>query len=86
MSATPSTSDLEKENSLPEPQSEESLGTQAEVKDLGPCKLKVTAEVAADKVAELLDKNYRDLINSLQIPGFRHRKGSPGGVAKRFLS
>ena len=34
---------------------DESLGTQSEVETLGPCKLKVKAEVSLEKVTELLD-------------------------------
>lgn len=67
-----------------EPTEAEGLGTQAEVESLGSCKLKVKAQVAAEKVGELLDKNYRDLISSLDMPGFRRGRVPRSLVEKRY--
>ena len=63
---------------------DDGLGTQAEVESLGSCKLKVKAQVAADKVTELLNKNYRDLISSLELPGFRRGRVPRSLVEKRY--
>ncbi len=82
MTTAPSASDLESANtSNPD---DDSLGTQAEIENLGPCKLKVTAVVSKEKVGELLDKNYKDLISSLSLPGFRRGKVPRQLVEKRY--
>lgn len=89
MTTAPSTPDLEEQEptSGPEegpPDQEEALGTQSEVEVLGPCKLRIKAEVPHEKVTELLDRNYRDLISTLQIPGFRRGKVPRPLVEKRY--
>lgn len=78
--------DTEAENIASEATNEEdeSLGTQSEIERLGSCKLKVKAQVPADKVTELLDKNYRDLISSLELPGFRRGRVPRDLVEKRY--
>jgi trigger factor len=59
---------------------DDSLGTVAEVETLGPCKLRVTARVEAEKVDTRLDKAYDDLIQTVSLPGFRR-----GRVPRRLL-
>lgn len=49
----------------------ESLGTRAEVETLGDCKRRIRAFVPREKVQEELDKNYKELATTVQIPGFR---------------
>lgn len=63
-----------------EKQTDESLGTQSEIEDLGGCKRRVKATVPAAKVVEELDRNYSDLAQTVQIPGFRK-----GRVPRRLL-
>ncbi len=59
---------------------EDSLGTQAEIEELGGCKRRMKATVPSEKVKEELDRNYRDLTKSVRLPGFR-----PGRVPRRLL-
>jgi trigger factor len=63
---------------------DESLGTQSELESLGPCKVRIKAEVSQEKVQELLNRNYKDLISTLQIPGFRRGKVPRRLVEKRY--
>jgi len=61
-------------------ETDDSLGTVADVHDLGPCKRRVIARVGADKVDERLDKAYDELIQTVSLPGFRR-----GRVPRRLL-
>ena len=63
---------------------EETLGTQSTVENVGPCKRKIKAEVPSDKVVEELDRNYRELISSVQIPGFRRGHVPRALLEKRY--
>ncbi len=63
-----------------EDKEEEGLGTVSTIETVGPCKRKIKAEVPHEKVAEELDRNYRELISSVQIPGFRR-----GHVPRRLI-
>lgn len=83
MSTAPSTSDPDA-TQLPGKADEDTLGTRAEIENLGPCKLKVTAVVPVEKVQELLDRNYKDLISSLSLPGFRQGRVPRALVEKRY--
>ena len=47
------------------------LEPKSEVQEVGPCKLRLHVEVAAEKVADRIDNKYRDLNNSIALPGFR---------------
>jgi len=54
----------------------------AEVKEVGPCKLQITIEVTAERVKEEIDHKYKDLNDSMALPGFR--KGhAPRNVLER---
>ena len=50
---------------------ESTLGTKAELEVLEGCKRRIKASVAVEKVREELEKNYRDLAKTIQLPGFR---------------
>jgi len=54
----------------------------AEVKEVGPCKLQLRIEISAAKVKEEIDHKYKDLNDSMALPGFR--KGhAPRNVLER---
>lgn len=54
----------------------------ADVKEVGPCKLQIRIEIKAERVKEEIDHKYRDLNESMAIPGFR--KGhAPRNVLER---
>jgi trigger factor len=54
----------------------------AEVEEVGPCKLKLKIEVSAARVKEEIDHKYKDLNDSMALPGFR--KGhAPRNVLER---
>jgi trigger factor len=75
----------EQQGDQPEEQEEEeSLGTKSTLETLGPCKRRVKAEVPPDKVEEELDRNYRELISSVQIPGFRRGHVPRALLEKRY--
>ena len=77
--------DVETErDEIDEPDEEDGLGATSTVETVGPCKAKLNVEVPAEKVAELLDRNYQELISSLQLPGFRRGRAPRGLVEKRF--
>src|SRR2546426_9442299 len=76
MTSTPdSTENTDQENG-----EDEGLGTAATIETVGPCKRRIKAEVPLEKVEEELDRNYRELISSVQIPGFRR-----GHVPRRLI-
>ncbi|MFN3486543.1 MAG: trigger factor family protein, partial [Planctomycetota bacterium] len=47
------------------------LTSRVESEEIGPCKIKLRIEVGADRVKELIDEKYRELNESLALPGFR---------------
>lgn len=63
---------------------DEGLGTQSTVEETGPCRRLIKAEVPSEKVLEILDKNYREIISTFQIPGFRRGKVPRPLVEKRL--
>ena len=62
----------------------EPLGTRSEVEELGACKRRIKASVPADKVREELDKNYKELSSTVQLPGFRRGRVPRGLLEARF--
>lgn len=61
---------------------EKKLSPRVESQEVGPCKLKLRIEVGADRVKELIDDKYRELNESVALPGFR--KGhAPRGLLER---
>ena len=54
----------------------------SEVKEVGPCKLQLKIEISAARVKEEIDHKYKDLNDSMALPGFR--KGhAPRNVLER---
>src|SRR5579863_3179738 len=61
---------------------EKKYSPKSEVQEVGPCKLKIRIEVAAERVKEEIDHKYKDLNDSMALPGFR--KGhAPRNVLER---
>ena len=61
---------------------EKKFSPTAEVKEVGPCKLQLKIEISAARVKEEIDHKYKDLNDSMAIPGFR--KGhAPRNVLER---
>ncbi|HVR72761.1 MAG TPA: trigger factor [Planctomycetota bacterium] len=58
----------------------ESLGTRSELEVIDACKRRIRALVPAAKVREEIDKNYRELASTIQLPGFRK-----GRVPRKLL-
>ena len=63
-----------------EPTAEESLGTRSDIEEVSACKRRMKASVPAEKVREELDRNYKDLTRTVQVPGFRR-----GRVPRKLL-
>ena len=59
---------------------DEALGTQYTLESAGSCKCRIKAEIPQEKVDAELDRNYKELISSVQIPGFRR-----GHVPRQLL-
>ena len=59
---------------------DDKLGTQSTIETVGPCKRRIKAEVPVAKVEDELDRNYKELVGTVQIPGFRR-----GHVPRRLL-
>ena len=59
---------------------DEALGTQYTLESAGSCKCRIKAEISQEKVDAELDRNYKELISSVQIPGFRR-----GHVPRQLL-
>ncbi len=65
------------------PETEErKLSPACEVREVGPCKLQVRIEVGADKVKEEIDGKYKDLNETVELPGFR-RGHAPRSLMER---
>src|SRR5437016_5688622 len=61
---------------------EKKFSPTSEVKEVGPCKLQLRIEVSAARVKEEIDHKYKDLNDSMALPGFR--KGhAPRNVLER---
>jgi len=61
---------------------EKKFSPKSEVKEVGPCKLQIRVEVSAERVKEEIDHKYKDLNDSMALPGFR--KGhAPRNVLER---
>lgn len=60
------------------------LSPKFEVSDAGPCKLKIAVEVSADKVKELIDDKYRELSESVALPGFRKGHAPRNLLERKF--
>jgi len=61
---------------------EKKFTPKSEVKEVGPCKLEIRIEVSAERVKEEIDHKYKDLNDSMALPGFR--KGhAPRNVLER---
>jgi trigger factor len=67
-----------------EKEAEEKLSPEVTIEDAGPCKKRLNIKVAAERVTGEIDKAYKDLIDTIAVPGFR--KGhTPRSIAeKRF--
>ena len=55
-------------------EAEATLGTQSEIDELEGCRRRLKATVPGEKVREELDRNYRDLAQTVHIRGFRKGK------------
>ena len=62
----------------------ETLGTRSEVEELGACKRRIKASVPAEKVREELDRNYKELSTTVQLPGFRRGRVPRGLLEARY--
>jgi trigger factor len=65
-------------------EAEEKLNPEVAIEEAGPCKKRLKIKVAAERVTSEVDKSYKDLIETIAVPGFR--KGHiPRAIAeKRF--
>ncbi len=72
------------ENEQEREEGDEKLGTQSTVETIGPCKRRIKAEVPSEKVTEALDRSYKEIISTFQIPGFRRGRVPRRLIEKRF--
>jgi len=83
-----------KEEETTEPKAEEQSEEQKDeysgpkdtvtIEDAGPCKKKVTIEIARDKIDYTTEKQYKDLVKEAMIPGFRKGRAPRRLLEKRF--
>jgi trigger factor len=50
---------------------EKKFSPKHEVQEIGPCKLKVLVEISAERVQEEVDHKYKEINDSMALPGFR---------------
>ncbi|MEM7164010.1 MAG: trigger factor [Planctomycetota bacterium] len=55
-----------------------------EIEDDGPCKKRMKAEIPAESVTGEIDANYKQLSNTIQIPGFRKGKVPRSLLERRY--
>jgi trigger factor len=74
-------------------QKDSKMGTQEEspelkdtvtIEDAGPCKKKITIEIAQEKITKAADKQYRELGKEALVPGFRKGRAPRRLLEKRF--
>ena len=58
--------------------------SQVEVTDEGPCRKRLKIEISLEKVEEELDTTYRQLRDTVQVPGFRKGKAPLALMKKRY--
>ena len=80
------TAELEKEGKTEESKEEESPEPKdiVTIEDAGPCKKKVTIEIAQEKIIKATDKQYKELGKEALIPGFRKGRAPRRLLEKRF--
>lgn len=66
------------------PAAEENPEVKVEVADVGPCKKRVDIAVARGKVLSVQERNYRELLQSVTLPGFRRGHVPRKLLEKRF--
>jgi trigger factor len=61
---------------------EKKLEPKSQMQEVGPCRHKLSVEIAADKVKERIEHKYHELAESVELPGFR--KGhAPRNILER---
>jgi len=63
---------------------EKKLAPKVEMSDVGPCKVKLRIEVAAERVHEEIEHKYVELNESVALPGFRQGKAPRPLLEKKF--
>src|SRR6185295_5981324 len=63
---------------------EKKFSPTAEVKEVGPCKLQLRIEISAARVKEEIDHKYKDLNDSMALPGFRKGHAPRNGLERKF--
>lgn len=55
-----------------------------QIQEAGPCKLKIHIEISADRVREEIERKYRELNDSMALPGFRKGHAPRGLLERKF--
>jgi trigger factor len=63
---------------------QEAVKHEAQVEDVGPCKKQVRITIPSERVREEIDKQYTEIIQNTQFPGFRKGRVPRKLVEKRF--
>jgi len=54
------------------------------INDVGPCKKRISINIAKDEIAEQLDESFEQLRETVAIPGFRPGRAPRRLVERRF--
>ncbi|MGE4602106.1 MAG: trigger factor [Planctomycetota bacterium] len=65
-------------------EAQSTIVSQVEVTDEGPCRKRLKIEISLEKVEEELDTTYRQLRDTVQVPGFRKGKAPLALMKKRY--
>src|SRR5688572_22121052 len=63
---------------------ERKLEPKVEMSDVGPCKIKLRIEIAAERVHDEIEHKYEELNESVALPGFRKGKAPRAILEKKF--
>ena len=63
---------------------ERKLEPKVEMSDVGPCKIKLRIEIAAERVHDEIEHKYEELNESVALPGFRKGKAPRMILEKKF--
>jgi trigger factor len=63
---------------------ERKFSPSSQVQEAGPCKLKIHIEISADRVKEEIERKYKELNDSMALPGFRKGHAPRSLMERKF--
>lgn len=68
----------------PTEEEQKKLEPKATIEEIGPCKIRIKIEIAAEKIKERIDDKYRELNETVSLPGFRKGHAPRSLLERKF--